>query len=230
MVSEVNNCPTQAQSIITTVAGKGRILTGVGGPATGVPLGGPIGLAFDSKQNLYIADNQQNVVFKMQPNGTMTVFAGSGVRGFSGDGGPATAAALMEPKAVAVDAADNVYIADFHNERIRKVDQKGIITTFAGGGAAYNTNEIPATAGTVFEPSGIAFDSAGTLYYSESGGSQIRKITPDGIIHYVAGNGGGFAGDGGHPRQMQSLRFPKESHSTVKATCISPTKAMTGFA
>ncbi|SPE30972.1 putative NHL repeat containing protein [Candidatus Sulfopaludibacter sp. SbA3] len=205
LLTAVATC-TQAQSIITTVAGKGRILTGVGGPATGVPLGGPIGLAFDSKQNLYIADNQQNVVFKMQPNGTMTVFAGSGVRGFSGDGGPATAAALMEPKAVAVDAADNVYIADFHNERIRKVDQKGIITTFAGGGAAYNTDEIPATAGTVFEPGGMAFDSAGALYFCED--SDIRKITPDGIIHHVAGNGFGFAGDGG-PAATAKFAYPQ---------------------
>jgi len=76
----------QAQSIITTVAGKARILTGLGSTVTGVPLGGPRGLAFDSKGNLYIADNQQNVVFKLQPSGTITIFAGSGVRGFSGDG------------------------------------------------------------------------------------------------------------------------------------------------
>ena len=118
--------------------------------------GGPMGMAFDSKRNLHIADNQQNVVFKVRPDGTIAVFAGSGRRGFAGEGGLATAAALMEPRGVAVDAADNIYIADFHNERIRKVDQKGIITTFTGGGAAYNSDEFPATAGTVFEPGGMA--------------------------------------------------------------------------
>ena len=138
----------QAQSIITTVAGRGRILTGSSGVGTDVPLALPRGMAFDSKGNLYIADSQENLVFVLRPNGTMAVFAGTGVAGFSGDGGPATAAQFLLPIAVAVDASDNVYIADFHNARIRKVDRNGIITSIVGGGEAqaYHIDEIPATA------------------------------------------------------------------------------------
>ena len=198
----------QAQSIITTVAGRGRILKG-SGSALSVPLAGPRGLAFDSKGNLYIADNQQDVVFRALPDGTISVFAGSGVRGYSGDGGPATAAAMVEPGAVTVDAADNVYIADFHNERIRKVDQKGVITTFAGGGAAYEVDEIPATASGLFEPTGLAFDQSGSLYFAEEGTCSIRRITPDGIIHRVMGGGHqcGFTGDGG-PAANARIQYP----------------------
>ena len=150
----------QAQTIITTVAGKGRVLPGLGSPATSAPLAIPRGIAFDSKGNLYIADMQENVVFVLRPNGTITVFAGTGVAGFSGDGGPATAAQLLLPVAVAVDASDNVYIIDFHNARVRKVDRGGTITTIAGGGEAYDSGEIPATATTLFEPNGSAFDSS----------------------------------------------------------------------
>jgi uncharacterized protein (TIGR03437 family) len=197
----------RGQTIINTVVGNGRILTGLGGPAVGVPLAGPRGLAFDSKGNLYIADNQQNVVFQVQPSGTVTIFAGSGVRGFSGDGGPAIKAAFMEPGAVAVDAANNVYIADFHNERIRKVDARGMITTVVGGGAAHETDEIPAIATTIFEPAGLALDASGSLYISEGGTCEVRKVTPDGIIHHVAGNGCGFSGDGGSAATAQ-LTFP----------------------
>ena len=199
----------QAQSIITTVAGKGRILPSLGGPATGVQFGIPRGTAFDSKGNRYIADMQENVVFVLRPNGTIAVFAGIGIPDFSGDGGPATAAALRLPVAVAVDTADNVYIADLHNARIRKVDRSGIITSIAGGGRAYHVDEIPATAALIFEPNGMAFDSSGALYFSQSGDSLIRKITPDGIIHHVAGTGsGGFSGDGG-PAATCAALFPR---------------------
>lgn len=102
-------------------------------------------MTFDSAGNLYIADNQLSVVFKITPLAIATVFAGNGSKGFSGDVGPATAAGLLEPESVAADAAGNIYIAGFHNERIRKVDRNGRITTFAGGGATDEADGIPAT-------------------------------------------------------------------------------------
>ena len=189
-----------AQPVINTVAGKGRILAGAAGPATSLQMADPEGMTFDSAGNLYIADNQQSVVYKITPSGVATVFAGNGSKGYSGDGGPATSAGLLEPEAVAVDAAGNVYIADFHNERIRRVDRNGTITTFAGGGATYEGDGIPATSSTIFEPDGLAFDSTGNLYFAESAGDRIRKVTPDGIIHNIGnanGLGAGYSGDAG---------------------------------
>ncbi|SPE25348.1 NHL repeat containing protein (fragment) [Candidatus Sulfopaludibacter sp. SbA3] len=188
----------QAQSIITTVAGKGRVLTGLGGPATAVPLANPQGIAVDARGNLYIADNTHDVIIRVSSSGVATVFAGTGSPGFSGDGGPATAATLREPEAVAVDAAGDIYIADMRNERIRKVDRNGIITTIAGGGAAYQTDEIPATSQAIFEPFTVAVDASGAVYFNDTGGA-IRKVTPDGIVHAVAGavSSNGFSGDGG---------------------------------
>ena len=191
------------QTIINTVAGKGRILTGVPGPATGVPLAEPWGMAFDSKGNLYVADVQQNVVFQIASNGNTTVFAGNGVRGYSGDGGPATQAAFLEPRAVAVDAAGNIYIADFHNERVRKVDTHGIVTTIAGGGLAYEGDGVPGTASTVFEPVGLAVDSLANVYFIELSGCRLRMVSTDGIIHNVAGGTCGYSGDGGPAAEAQ---------------------------
>jgi uncharacterized protein (TIGR03437 family) len=151
-------------------------------------------------------------VFRVSPDGISTVFAGNGRVGFSGDGGLATAATLTEPGAVAVDPADNVYVSDYHNERVRKIDHNGIITTIAGGGTSDHTDEIPALSGTLFEPVGLAFDAAGNLYIAESGVSQIRKVTPDGFIHHVAGSTSGlsgFSGDGG-PAANALLNGPQE--------------------
>jgi sugar lactone lactonase YvrE len=199
-----------AQSIINTVAGSGRILTGVGGPAIDVPLGNPRGVAVDSHGNVYAADTMQGVVFKISPNGNATVFAGNGSRGFSGDGGPATAAAFLYPWALAIDAQDNVYISDYHNSRVRMVDAGGIITTVAGGGISYyGTDNVSALSSAVFEPAGLAVDAAGNLYIAESGSCAVQKVTPDGIIHNVAGGqGSGFSGDGG-PAIDAALTFPQ---------------------
>jgi len=195
-----------AQPVINTVAGIGRKLASAAGPATSLQMADPEGMTFDSAGNLYIADNQQSVVFKITPSGAATVFAGNGSKGFSGDGGPATAAGLLEPEAVAADAAGNIYIADFHNERIRKVDRNGMITTFAGGGATDEGDGIPATSSTLFEPDGVTVDSTGILYFAEGGKNRIRKVTPDGIIHNI-GNansyGAGYSGDGGPASQAQ---------------------------
>jgi sugar lactone lactonase YvrE len=189
---------SQNQSIITTVAGTGRVLSGLGGLAIGLRMANPTGLAIDSKGNVYVADNTADVVFKISPGGVASVFAGNGSVGFSGDGGAGASATFTNPSYVAVDATDNIYIADFHNERVRKVDGHGIITTVVGGGAAFGTNEIPAVAAQIFEPNGLAFDRSGNLYLSTTTGG-IQEVTTDGIIHHVVGGstGFGFSGDGG---------------------------------
>jgi DNA-binding beta-propeller fold protein YncE len=120
--------------VITTVAGNGRHgYSGDGGPATRARLSDPYGLAFDAKGNLYVAEPDEGVVRRINPNGVITTFAGTGRLGFSGDGGPATKAKLNQPFGLAFDSAGNLYIADNGNHRIRKVNKHGVITTFYNG-------------------------------------------------------------------------------------------------
>jgi uncharacterized protein (TIGR03437 family) len=160
----------------------------------------PVALAFDALGNLYIADQQDQRVRKVDTKGTITTFAGTGTRGFSGDNGPASSATLNSPYGVAVDAAGNVYIADRLNHRVRKVDTKGIITTVAGTGTAnFSGDNGPATAATLNSPNAIAVDSAGNIYISDANNRRVRKITvATGIITSIAGSGlPNFTGDGG---------------------------------
>jgi len=122
---------------ITTVVGTGTAgFSGDGGAATAAKINSPRGLFIDGAGNLYIADRLNHRIRKVDADGIITTVAGTGVQGFSGDGGPATAAQLNDPTGVAVDEAGNLYIADAENHRIRKVDTGGIITTVAGTGVA----------------------------------------------------------------------------------------------
>jgi len=124
-----------AQGIITTIAGTDWLFPANNKPAHSAPLGRVAGVAFDRSGNLLIADPDNAQVFKVDSNGVLTVFAGNGFRGYSGDSGAATAASLDSPTSVAVDQAGNVYIADAANNHIRKVAPSGIISTLAGTGA-----------------------------------------------------------------------------------------------
>jgi hypothetical protein len=125
--------------------------------------------------------------------------AGNGIGGFSGDGGPATSASLKAPIDVAVDNAGNLYIADYDNQRIRKVNTSGIISTFAGNGTlGFFGDGGPATSAEFYNPFGLAFDPAGNLYVADEFNYRIRKISTSGIITTVAGNGvASYSGDGG---------------------------------
>jgi len=209
-----------ASGIITTVAGSGPGgeaagggFSGDDGPATSAQLSGPQSVIVDASGNLFIADTYNNRIRRVSVSGIITTVAGSGPRGFSGDGGPATAASLYYPSDVAVDSAGNLFIADFDNQRIRKVSASGIITTVAGNGTqGFSGDGGPATAASLYYPSGVAVDASGNLFIADSGNSRIRKVSASGIITTVAGSGpsgfsSGFSGDGG-PATSASLGEP----------------------
>jgi len=199
----------RAQGVITTVAGSTWVFRGVGGLAVNAPLGQVQGVAVDSAGNVFVADTDNSLVVKVSPSGTLQVVAGNGVAGFSGDGGPATGASLNWPWGVAVDAAGNLYIADEHYSRIRKVSPAGTITTVAGTGyMGFSGDGGPATAASLSGPYGVAVDAAGNIYVADTRNSRIRKVSPAGTITTVAGNGSPFfSGDGG-PATAAALDRP----------------------
>jgi sugar lactone lactonase YvrE len=130
---------------------------------------GPTGVAVDAAGNLFIAENYGHRVRKLAPDGTLTTVAGTGKRGFSGDGGLAVSATLDEPFQVTVDSAGHLFIADWGNYRVRKVDVNGVITTVAGNGQReYSGEGGPATQAGLRGPSGLAIDAHGNLYITDS--------------------------------------------------------------
>ena len=146
------------EGVITTFAGTGEAgFSGDGGPAAEAQLDNPYGLALDSNGNVYIADRSNHRIRRVGPDGVITAFAGTGDGGFSGDDGPATQAQLDSPPRVAVDANGNVYIADVRNNRIRRVDPEGVITTFAGTGVpGFSGDGGPAAEAELNTPQGMA--------------------------------------------------------------------------
>jgi uncharacterized protein (TIGR03437 family) len=181
--------------IISTYAGGGGLGSiGDGGPATsaGFTFGASfhVGLAVDGDGNLYIADAADNRVRKVNPAGVITTVAGAssfGSPGFSGDGGPATAAKLQSPEGVALDAQGNLYIVDTGNGRVRKVDTNGVITTVAGNGVgpSQTGDGGPATSALFSTPTDVAVDSQGNLYIADSGARTVRKVNKSGIISTI---------------------------------------------
>ena len=156
--------------------------------ATGTVLMRPWGVAFDAAGNLYIADTDDNLILQVSPVGILSTVAGTGDQGYSGDNGSAKSAVLDSPAGVAVDAAGNIYIADTHNNRIRKV-ASGTITTIAGTGAAGFSGDGGAAASAVLNlPTAIAVDTAGNLYIADTNNHRIRKISGT-TITTVAGDG-----------------------------------------
>ncbi len=183
---------------------------GDGGPAVEAGLDNPMGLASDFAGNLFISDTNHHRIRKVTPDGIITTIAGTGAQGFGGDKGPATDAKLNSPRNIALDEAGNLYIADNGNHRVRKVTPEGVIVTLAGTARSGNDGDGgPAVEARMSNPWGVAVDRAGNVFIADAISERVRMVTPDGIIHAIAGvldldSNHGFGGDGG---PAQEARF-----------------------
>ena len=165
--------------IITTVAGTVRKgFSGDGGAATSAELRFPFGVAVDRSGNLFIADSGNHVIRRVDAGGIITAVAGSGERGFKGDGGVATKAQLASPQGLAIDESGNLFIADRDNNRVRRVDAAtGIITTVAGASAfGFGGDGGPAASAQLWSPGAVALDGAGNLFIADTENDRIRRV------------------------------------------------------
>ncbi len=202
IVDGANNRIREAgfNGLIDTVAGNGSpAYSGDGGPATNASLFDPRGVAVDAAGDIFIADTGNNCVREVGTNGLIATVAGNGTNGYFGDGGNATNASLSNPAGVAVDAFNNLFIADKQNNRVLRVDTNGIITTVAGNGTnGYFGDGGAATNASLSNPAGVALDASGNLLIADGGNHRVRRVGTNGIITTVAGTGAaGYYGDGG---------------------------------
>jgi len=180
---------------VSTFSGSGPIDINNGGFADGesrvARFNGPFGIVVDAADNLYVADGGNNCIRKITPSGEVTTLAGSaiqfrsGIRSVDGQGRNAR---LWGPSGIAIDKAGNLYVADLHNNRIRKVTREGEVSTLAGGNERGFADGEGSNA-RFFQPSGIAIDAAGNLYVTDTGNNRIRKVTQKGEVSTLAGGG-----------------------------------------
>jgi uncharacterized protein (TIGR03437 family) len=181
-VDSVNQCVRRitTSGIISTVVGNGvQAFSGDGGPATSASLAFPLGIALDSKGNMYVADANNNRVRMINASGIISTVAGGAIEGFSGDGGPAASASLNLPSDVAVDGTGNLYIADAGNNRIREVNPTGVITTIAGtDGNGFSGDGGPPTQAMLNYPWSVTVASSGAIYLGDMANLRVREIVP----------------------------------------------------
>jgi trimeric autotransporter adhesin len=192
---------------ITDFAGNGTPgYAGDNGPAAQAEVNRVVGLATDASGNIYLADQNNNVVRKVSTSGIITTFAGTGGAGYTGDGGPATQAQLSGPLGVCVAPSGVIYVNDYGNRRVRAISTGGTISTVAGNGSSVSSGDGgPATSAGFVIPIRCAVDQSGNLYIVDQGAYVIRKVNTSGTISTFAGvaNVPGFTGDGGPATQAE---------------------------
>ena len=185
--------------MVTTLAGSSSGY--MDGTGTAAKFNQPTGVAVDSSGNVYVADSNNHRIRKIDPAGVVTTLAGSS----SGDAdGTGTAARFNLPNSVAVDSSGNVYVADFNNNRIRKIDSAGVVTTLAGSTSGYMDGT--GTAAKFSGPSGVAVDSSGNVYVADYNNHRIRKIDPTGVVTTFAGSSSGYMDGTGTAAQFNNPR------------------------
>jgi len=196
VIASIAKQSSQAQ-IITTIAGNGYGAgtgmcgySGDSGQASLAELCEPTDVALDATGNIYISDYSNNRIRKVNAGGIITTIAGNGTAGFSGDGGQATTAEVNNTQDLTIDASGNIYFADAGNNRVRKINTLGIITTIVGTGiGAYSGDGGQAIAAELYGPGSLTFDVNGNLYIADGNNNRIRKVNTSGIISLISNEG-----------------------------------------
>ena len=198
--------------LVTPFAGSGGSShSGDGGPAANAGLQFPSGVATDDQGNVYIADSGDHRIRRVDASGTISTVAGTGARGFSGDGGPATSAEFNSPAGVAAGSDGAVYVADRGNHRIRRIDSAGIVTTIAGNGQSGRIQpDVPAIRAPLRWPESVDADSAGRVYIPDHWSHRVFMVDNLGILRIAAGNGELGAGGDGGPAVNAALGRPDD--------------------
>ncbi|MCW3123402.1 MAG: hypothetical protein JWQ38_2894 [Flavipsychrobacter sp.] len=208
---------------ITTIAGTGTAgYSGDHTSATTAQLNKPNTLAFDASGNAYVCDAINSRIRKISATGIISTIAGNGTALYSGDGGPATLASFYHPGGIAVDVFGNIFISSA-DQRIRKINPAGIITTIAGTGTfGYNGDNIPATDAQLSAPYVGTTDDAGNVYFGDYNNHRVRKISTTGIITTVAGNGTNTNGGDNGPATAAGVGTPCWVHRSVAGDIYIP--------